>query len=168
MPARQWLFFHLLGVAVLDPYGLVVNMVRSDFSKLLGVYVAVFAAFSVLAGQFIPKINGLVRRISATRQRIGRTPPGPGRTCRCSLREAGERCGIPSYLIENPKDIDLRWFADEHAVGITAGASAPAVLVQSIVQFLKKKGAKEIEEIIVTAENVVFQLPKGLLIHQEE
>jgi len=79
------------------------------------------------------------------------------------LRELGERCGIPSYLIETSKDIDLGWLAGVEAVGITAGASAPEVLVQAIVQFLKTQGADEVKEVTVTEEDVVFQLPKELL-----
>jgi 4-hydroxy-3-methylbut-2-enyl diphosphate reductase len=79
------------------------------------------------------------------------------------LRELGERCGIPSYLIETSRDIDLKWLSDARAVGITAGASAPEVLVQAIVEFLKRHGAEEVEELTVTEEDVVFQLPKELL-----
>jgi 4-hydroxy-3-methylbut-2-enyl diphosphate reductase len=84
------------------------------------------------------------------------------------LRELGERCGIPSYLIETSRDIDLKWLADARSVGITAGASAPEVLVQAIVEFLKRHGADEVEELTVTEEDVVFQLPKELLASQPD
>ncbi|HET6371391.1 MAG TPA: 4-hydroxy-3-methylbut-2-enyl diphosphate reductase [Nitrospiria bacterium] len=80
------------------------------------------------------------------------------------LRELGERCGIPSYLIETSKDIDLKWLSDARSVGITAGASAPEVLVQAIVEFLKRHGAGGVEDLTVTEEDVVFQLPKELLV----
>lgn len=84
------------------------------------------------------------------------------------LREAGERCGVASYLIETPQDIDPKWLTEAGAVGITAGASAPEVLVQAVVEFLKEKGAKETVEITVTEEDVVFQLPKELLTHLDQ
>src|SRR5579863_236527 len=79
------------------------------------------------------------------------------------LRELGERCGIPSYLIETSKDIDVAWLSDTDSIGVTAGASAPEVLVQAIVEFLKAQGAREVEEVTVTEEDVVFQLPRELL-----
>lgn len=79
------------------------------------------------------------------------------------LRELGERCGIPSYLIETSDDIRLEWLSEARAVGVTAGASAPEVLVQAIVEFLKEHGAASVEEVTVTEEDVVFQLPKELL-----
>ncbi len=79
------------------------------------------------------------------------------------LKELGERCGIPSYLIDSYKDIQVEWFAGAQAVGIAAGASAPEVLVTQVVKFLQEHGAQSVEELTVVEEDVEFLLPKELL-----
>ena len=79
------------------------------------------------------------------------------------LRELGERCGIPSYLIDSYQDIQLQWLEGVHAIGIAAGASAPEVLVAQVIKFLKEQGATSVEELTVVEENVEFLLPKELL-----
>jgi 4-hydroxy-3-methylbut-2-enyl diphosphate reductase len=79
------------------------------------------------------------------------------------LRELGEQHGIPSYLIESYKDIKPSWLQGASGVGITAGASAPEILVQEVVSFLKQQGATEMEELNVVEEHVQFQLPRELL-----
>ena len=79
------------------------------------------------------------------------------------LRELGEQYGIPSFLIESYKDIDPLWLRGIKGVGITAGASAPEILVQEVVAFLKDQGATDVEELNVIEEHVQFQLPRELL-----
>ncbi|MCA9498817.1 MAG: 4-hydroxy-3-methylbut-2-enyl diphosphate reductase [Nitrospirales bacterium] len=79
------------------------------------------------------------------------------------LRELGERCGIPSYLIDSYKDIQAEWLESVNAIGIAAGASAPEVLVAQVIKFLKEHGATSVEELTVVEENVEFLLPKELL-----
>ncbi len=79
------------------------------------------------------------------------------------LRELGERCGIPSYLIDSYKDIQTQWLEGVNAIGIAAGASAPEVLVAQVIKFLKDQGATSVEELTVVEENVEFLLPKELL-----
>jgi 4-hydroxy-3-methylbut-2-enyl diphosphate reductase len=79
------------------------------------------------------------------------------------LRELGERCGIPSYLIDSYQDIQTRWLDGVQAIGIAAGASAPEVLVTQVIKFLKEQGAETVEELTVVEENVEFLLPKELL-----
>jgi 4-hydroxy-3-methylbut-2-enyl diphosphate reductase len=79
------------------------------------------------------------------------------------LRELGEQCGIPSYLIESAEDIDPAWLKGLSSVGVTAGASAPEVLVQRVVDYLMTQGATSIEELTVVEEDVEFLLPKELL-----
>jgi 4-hydroxy-3-methylbut-2-enyl diphosphate reductase len=79
------------------------------------------------------------------------------------LRELGERCGIPSYLIDSYQDIQTQWLEGVHAIGIAAGASAPEVLVTQVIKFLKEHGADSVEELTVVEENVEFLLPKELL-----
>ncbi len=79
------------------------------------------------------------------------------------LRELGEQCGVPSYRIESAEDIDLSWLENIDVVGVTAGASAPEVLVQDVIEFLKEHGAVSFEEYVVEEEHVEFLLPAELL-----
>jgi 4-hydroxy-3-methylbut-2-enyl diphosphate reductase len=79
------------------------------------------------------------------------------------LRELGEHCGIQSYLIDSSSDINPAWIKNAKAVGISAGASAPEVLVTEVVDYLKSHGANEVEELMVVEEDVEFSLPKELI-----
>jgi len=79
------------------------------------------------------------------------------------LRELGEHCGIQSYLIDASSDINPAWIKGAKAVGISAGASAPEVLVTEVVDYLKGHGANEVEELMVIEEDVEFSLPKELV-----
>ncbi len=78
------------------------------------------------------------------------------------LREIGEKAGIPGYLIDGPEDMDRSWFEGCKAVGVTAGASAPEVLVARVVEQLKAWGGRPAEEVEGRPEHVVFSLPKAL------
>lgn len=78
------------------------------------------------------------------------------------LRELAERCGAKSYLIDGPSDLQAAWFDGCPTVGITAGASAPEILVQDVINGLKKLGASVPEELAGCPENVSFSLPKEL------
>ena len=78
------------------------------------------------------------------------------------LREVAERKGVPSHLIDGPDSIDPRWLVDAKRVGITAGASAPEVLVQQVIDRLKELGAVSVRTMSGLTENVSFPLPKGL------
>ncbi|MBM4125245.1 MAG: 4-hydroxy-3-methylbut-2-enyl diphosphate reductase [Nitrospira sp.] len=79
------------------------------------------------------------------------------------LRELAERCGIPAYLIDSSQDINPEWVKPARAVGISAGASAPEVLVTEVVEYLKGYGAAEVEELTFVEEDVEFLLPKELV-----
>ncbi len=79
------------------------------------------------------------------------------------LRELGERCGIPSYLIDAASDINPTWLSNAKAIGIAAGASAPEVLVEEVVTYLKTLGPAEVENLTVVEEDVEFILPKELI-----
>jgi 4-hydroxy-3-methylbut-2-enyl diphosphate reductase len=79
------------------------------------------------------------------------------------LRELGEHCGIDSYLIDSAADIDPAWLKGVGAVGITAGASAPEVLVEEVVAYLKTYGTAEVEDLTVIEEDVEFLLPRELI-----
>jgi 4-hydroxy-3-methylbut-2-enyl diphosphate reductase len=78
------------------------------------------------------------------------------------LRELGERMGAKAYLIDDAEEIQREWLDGIESIGITAGASAPEVLVQSVVDRLKEWGGEMPEELKGQEENVVFSLPKEL------
>jgi 4-hydroxy-3-methylbut-2-enyl diphosphate reductase len=80
------------------------------------------------------------------------------------LRELAERCGCTAYLIDGPEDIDTKWLVQSKAIGITAGASAPDVLVRDVIARLVELGAKAPQELSGVVENVTFSLPKELRI----
>lgn len=79
------------------------------------------------------------------------------------LRELAERFAIPAYLIDSHEDIRSEWIQGVESVGVTAGASAPEILVTEVVSYLKGLGATEVEELMVIEENVEFLLPKELV-----
>lgn len=78
------------------------------------------------------------------------------------LREVAERKGIPAYLIDGPESIEPAWLVDRKRIGITAGASAPELLVQQVIDRLKALGAISVRTLDGLQENVSFPLPKGL------
>ncbi|MBO9551767.1 4-hydroxy-3-methylbut-2-enyl diphosphate reductase [Pseudomonas sp.] len=78
------------------------------------------------------------------------------------LRELAERMGTPAYLIDGAEDMQLAWFEKAQRVGITAGASAPEVLVQGVIEQLKAWGATGAEELDGRPENITFSMPKEL------
>lgn len=78
------------------------------------------------------------------------------------LREVAERAGIEAHLIDGPESIDVKWLIGRSRVGITAGASAPEVLVSAVIARLKELGAVSVRTMPGLEENVAFPLPKGL------
>jgi 4-hydroxy-3-methylbut-2-enyl diphosphate reductase len=78
------------------------------------------------------------------------------------LRELAERAGVPGYLVDGPDDLDRGWFDGKRAAGVTAGASAPEVLVAQVVGRLCSWGGIAAEEVIGRAEHITFSLPKPL------
>lgn len=78
------------------------------------------------------------------------------------LRELAERMGTPAYLIDGAADLQREWFTDEARVGVTAGASAPEVLVQEVIGQLRQWGAQVAQELEGRQENVTFSMPKEL------
>lgn len=78
------------------------------------------------------------------------------------LAELAQRAGKPSYLIDSFEDIDESWVANVDIVGVTAGASAPDILVQQVLERLKTFGADEVIELSGREENIVFEVPKEL------
>ncbi|MGQ0585620.1 MAG: 4-hydroxy-3-methylbut-2-enyl diphosphate reductase [Gammaproteobacteria bacterium] len=78
------------------------------------------------------------------------------------LRELSEQKGVPAYLIDGPEDIRQEWLAGKKAVGLTAGASAPEVLVQQVIERLKQMGGRAATELPGRTEHIVFALPQAL------
>jgi 4-hydroxy-3-methylbut-2-enyl diphosphate reductase len=78
------------------------------------------------------------------------------------LRELADRANVPGYLVDGPDNLQQEWFAGRRAVGVTAGASAPELLVQQVVERLRSWGGSLPREILGREENVVFSLPRAL------
>ncbi len=78
------------------------------------------------------------------------------------LRELAERNGCDAYLIDGPADIDPKWLEGKQAIGVTAGASAPEVLVRQVIEGLQAMGANAPVELDGARENITFSLPKEL------
>lgn len=78
------------------------------------------------------------------------------------LREIAAKQGVPGYLVEGAEDLRRDWFAGKHAVGVTAGASAPEVLVQQVIARLHEWGGAAVVEVQGRPEHVVFSLPRAL------
>jgi 4-hydroxy-3-methylbut-2-en-1-yl diphosphate reductase len=81
------------------------------------------------------------------------------------LREIAEKAGMPGYLIDGPEDLKQEWFAGKRCVGVTAGASAPEVLVERVVAKLREWGGQAPLNLEGQPENVVFSLPKELRVN---
>jgi 4-hydroxy-3-methylbut-2-enyl diphosphate reductase len=78
------------------------------------------------------------------------------------LCEVATKVGTRAYLVDNADDLDPTWIQGARRVGVTAGASAPEVLVQGVLDRLREWNATVIQEAKGNPENVVFSLPKGL------
>ncbi|HIG88894.1 4-hydroxy-3-methylbut-2-enyl diphosphate reductase [Candidatus Thioglobus sp.] len=78
------------------------------------------------------------------------------------LKEIAKKMHKPAYLIDGINDIDVKWIDGVDIVGVTAGASAPEVLVQEVISYLRDKGATEIVEVSGVEEDVHFSVPKKL------
>ena len=78
------------------------------------------------------------------------------------LRELGEREGVPSYLVDHPDQVQPSWFEGRPRIGVTAGASAPEILVRRILDRLKELGVEGVSEAQGDFETVVFQMPQEL------
>ncbi|MBI4696283.1 MAG: 4-hydroxy-3-methylbut-2-enyl diphosphate reductase [Gammaproteobacteria bacterium] len=84
------------------------------------------------------------------------------------LKEIAEKQGIPAYLIDNADEIQREWLGGKRSVGVTAGASAPEVLVEQVVARLKRWGGEAVNEVPGIKEQVVFSLPRELVPAGEE
>lgn len=83
------------------------------------------------------------------------------------LMELSQKVGVPAYLIDDASEIDKEWLDGKEKIGLTAGASAPEILVEEVIAQLKEWGATMVEENPGITERVVFSLPKELLREKE-
>ena len=79
------------------------------------------------------------------------------------LRELSEKLGVPSYMVDAPDQLKPEWFAGKKRVGLTAGASAPETLAQSIVDRIQEFGPRQVRALPGVVEDVTFSLPKNLI-----
>jgi 4-hydroxy-3-methylbut-2-en-1-yl diphosphate reductase len=78
------------------------------------------------------------------------------------LRELSQRLGTPAYMVDAAEDLQAGWFDGHPRVGLTAGASAPDILVQQVIARLRELGAVSVRTLEGVQETVGFPLPKGL------
>ncbi len=79
------------------------------------------------------------------------------------LREVAANLGIASYMVDNASELKAEWFVGKQNVGVTAGASAPDILVRQVITQVESFGAGNIRQMDGIEENVIFSLPKGLV-----
>ncbi|MDD7545038.1 4-hydroxy-3-methylbut-2-enyl diphosphate reductase [Actinobacillus porcinus] len=82
------------------------------------------------------------------------------------LAELATRMGVQARLIDGAEDIDPSWLENVNTIGLTAGASAPEILVQSVIAHLKELGATEVENLQGVEENMFFEVPKELRVNE--
>ena len=78
------------------------------------------------------------------------------------LREVAEKKGVPAYMVDSAQEIQPQWLMGVKRFGVTAGASAPEVLVQEVIATLKSYGAQSVRQLDGVTEHVTFPLPRGL------
>ena len=80
------------------------------------------------------------------------------------MKEISTRAGVPAYLLDCADDLDVKWLSNKKNIGVTAGASAPEILVESIINKLKGFGALNVINSEGIDENITFKIPKELVI----
>lgn len=79
------------------------------------------------------------------------------------LREVAQNQGVEAYMVDNASHLQKDWVQGKRKIGVSAGASAPEVLVKEVIAALQEMGAAQVQELQGVVENVVFQLPKNLV-----
>jgi 4-hydroxy-3-methylbut-2-en-1-yl diphosphate reductase len=83
------------------------------------------------------------------------------------LRELAEKLGTPAYMVDGAHELDPHWFEGKQRVGITAGASAPEILVKQVIDRVRAYGAVAVQKLVTVEETVKFPLPKGLKLNPD-
>jgi 4-hydroxy-3-methylbut-2-en-1-yl diphosphate reductase len=78
------------------------------------------------------------------------------------LREVAENMQVPAYMVDSAAELKVEWIVGKKRIGVTAGASAPEVLVTEVIEKLRKLGARTVRKLDGVTENVSFPMPKGL------
>ena len=78
------------------------------------------------------------------------------------LREVAAHRGVPAYMVDSADELQPAWIEGKHRIGVTAGASAPELLVQRVVERLQALGATSVSELPGAVESIVFPMPRGL------
>lgn len=78
------------------------------------------------------------------------------------LREVAQNQGVEAYMVDNASHLKAEWLIGKKKIGVSAGASAPEILVKEVIEKLRQLGANQVQELQGVVENVVFQLPKNL------
>ena len=78
------------------------------------------------------------------------------------LRDVAQRCGAESYMVDTAAELQPEWFEGKTRVGLTAGASAPDILVQEVITRIRALGAVSVRTLDGIQETIKFPLPKGL------
>ena len=78
------------------------------------------------------------------------------------LREVAQKMGVEAYMVDSAADLKPEWLVGKPRVGVTAGASAPELLVNELIERLRQLGARSVRPLEGVAENLVFSLPRGL------
>jgi 4-hydroxy-3-methylbut-2-enyl diphosphate reductase len=78
------------------------------------------------------------------------------------LRDVAAKYGTPSYMVDNADELQPEWLTGKRTIGLTAGASAPDILVQQVIARLRELGAVSVRTLAGIQETVKFPLPKGL------
>lgn len=80
------------------------------------------------------------------------------------LQEVAQKAGVPAYMLDDANALQAEWVTGKHRIGVTAGASAPEILVGQVVERLRALGATEVRQLDGLSESVVFPLPKTLIV----
>jgi 4-hydroxy-3-methylbut-2-enyl diphosphate reductase len=78
------------------------------------------------------------------------------------LRDVAAKVGTPSFMVDDASEIQSEWFEGRSKVGLTAGASAPDILVQAVIARIREMGAVSVRQLDGIQETIKFPLPKGL------
>jgi 4-hydroxy-3-methylbut-2-enyl diphosphate reductase len=84
------------------------------------------------------------------------------------LREVAANRGVPAYMVDNAEALDPEWIAGRERIGVTAGASAPEILVRQVIDELRALGARSVTELPGVVERVVFPMPRSLATKSDE